>query len=295
MKKFSNLFFLFLIFIFCCSYTFPDKVPDWKNINTYLPSKLEFKKSTVEDFLEICPGAEIYNLENDIKIISSIPDEPNIFREVNAGFRNGTLDWLEFILNKEIQMSEVITLYGFPRFIDSEYSDEIDYYNYDNFNVSTDKDHAIAKSITIFDITDSAYYSKLAESEQNKFFEVFSWLKPGFTSEETFLQEYPDLLPYMERDFDVNTSYTLVEELGGAKHNYKKAVIRFENGLLSWINLVPVNPELNAILKKTKSEPKIEKLNKDYDFYTFDNFVLVVSRKYKRINSIGIVNYDDRF
>lgn len=299
MQNFLSKIYLVLVLIFCCSYIFPDKTPDWKSVNTYLPRKLEFHKSAVEDFLEVCPGAEVYNLDDEIKIISTTPEKTVVFQEVNAGFRNNTLDWLEFVLNKEIEMSEIITVYGFPRFIDSEYSDELDYYNYDTFNVSTNKDHTLAKSITVFNVAETAYkHAKninTTDSEKSKFFEVFAGLRPGFTTEEEFLKKYPDLLPYMEEDFDVNTSYTLIDELGGAKYFYKRAVLRFENGLLSWINLIPVNPELQTFLNNIKEKPKVENLDEDYDFYTFNNFILVVSKKYKKVNSIGIVHYDKRF
>ncbi len=295
MKKFLSVIYFSLVMVFCCSYAFPDKLPDWQDINSYLPDELGFQKSTVDDFLELCPGVEVYNIDKEIKIISTNPKKTDVFREVNVGFRNGTLDWMEFMLNKEIEMSEIITLYGFPRFIDSEYSDELDYYNYDIFNIAANKDHTFAKSITIFDISSSAYEKELAEAKKNLFFEVFPGIRPGMTTEDEFLEDYPDLLPYMEEEFDTNTSYTLVDELNGAKYHYKKAVFKFENGLLSWINLIPVNSDLNNMLSKVKASPEIEKLDENYDFYTFDNFVLVVSRKYKKVNSIGIVSYDERF
>ncbi len=299
MKKFLSTFYLFLAIIFCCSYTFPDETPDWKKINSYLPGNLEFQRTTVEEAMNLCPEVEVYDIDHETKIIGTEPEKTNVFKEVNLGFRSGTLDWIEFVLNKKIEMDELITIYGFPRFIDSDYSDEVDYFNYDTFNISTNKEHTLAKSITIFDIDTSAYENaqnnRVASSAKGKFFQVFPGIKPGVTTEQDFIKDFPNLLPYMEDDFDVNSSYTLTEELAEAQYRYKSAVLRFENGLLTWVSLVPVNPELEPLVNSIKASPEIEKLDDDYDFYVYDNFIFVVSTKYRKVSSIGIVKYDERF
>jgi len=296
MKKFLSLICLSLIAILSCSYTFPDKLPEWKSIETYMPAKLEFHKTTVKDFQSLVPDAEVYDLQSNIKIITTYPDKDTVYEEVNVGFRNNILDWLEFRLNKEVPMSEMVNIYGFPRFIDKEYSEDVDYYNYDNFNIATNKANTFAQSITIFDLSDIVYEnSKTADSGETNFFVVFPNIKPGITTEENFITDYPRLLPYMEEDFDINTIYTLVDELNAAQTKYKKAVLKFENGILSWVNLVPVNPNLQSVTKNITEKPEIEELNDIYDLHIYKNFILVVNREYKKVTNIGLVSYDKRF
>ena len=297
MKKFSCIVYLLLILVFSCSYKFPDKTPDWKELNSYLPEKLEFQRTSIEEFKKFTPGVKVHKLEGDIELINTTPENQDVFREINAGFRNKTLDWVEFILNEKIDMKKFVDIYGFPGVIDTQYSKIMDYYHYETFNISTDKNHDLAQSITIFNIlipNDNLIFPP-CPLEKVGFFKKFHDLKPGVITEEIFIKNYPNLLPYMEDDFDTNSCYTLIEELGDTKNLYKKAFLKFENGLLSWISLVPVNPDLQTMLTTINETYKIEEIDKNYDFYTFNNFVLIVNRETKKINNIGIANYDERF
>ncbi len=296
MKKKFYLINLISILIFSCGYKFPDQLPEWKDINSYSPEKLEFQKTSLKEYRKFAPDSEIFDIDNDIKIINIILDEQDVFNEVNVGFKDEILDWIEFSLNKEIKINEFVSIYGFPRFIDKNYSDIFNYYNYETFNIAVDKNNIFAKSISIFDTAEPTQkkqaQNKGEAAESKSFFQVFPGLKPGLVTEEEFIKEFPDLLPYMEGEFDVNSCYTFIEELGEAKQQYQKAILKFENGLLSWINLIPVNSELEKLLKKTGKSYKTEKLDENYDFYVFDNFVLVVNRAQKKVNSIGVFNYD---
>ena len=297
MKKFFNIAYLCLILVFSCSYKFPDKTPNWKELNSFTLEKLEFQATSVDEAKNLIQGAKVHKLETDIQIINTTPENQEVFREVNLGFRQGTLDWLEFVLNKKIEMSKITDIYGIPGVIDTQYSDLMDYYNYEFFNISTDKNHKMAQSITVFNIPQPEEET-ITPPEPLKnigFFKKFPDLKPGAVTEENFIKDYPDLLPYMEDDFDVNSCYTMVEELEEVKGLYKKAILKFENGLLSWVNLVPANPDLNTILKKINEPYKIEELNEVYAFYTFRNFILVVNKETNKVNNIGLTAYDERF
>lgn len=296
-KAFSTIF-LSLILIFSCSYTFPDKLPDWKEINLYIPEKLEFQKTTIDEFKKLSPNAKLEELGNEIVLLRTTPQKTDIFSEINIGFRHGVLDWVEFLMNKNVEMNEFVSVYGFPKYIDIKYSDTLDYYTYEKFNISTDKRHIFARSINLFGVSGAAYEKNIDEeiTDSNiKFFDVFPCLEQGVTTEREFLNNYPDLLPYMEGEFDTNSIYTLREELEGAGSLYQQVLIKFENGILSWINLVPNNFQLKKMLHKINEPYKVEKVDKDFDFYVFDNFIFVVDKKQNKINSVGLINIDKRF
>lgn len=299
MKKFFSIIYIFLIATFSTACVFPDRLPDWKEISSYSPEHFEFRKTTPEEFTAICPGTEPYAPDGEILIFTARPVNVNNFTEVNVGFRHKSLDWIEFVLNRQVEINDFITLYGFPEYIDTKYSETLDYYNYNNFSVSVDKKHLFARSISVFETSEQVIENNLQNentgSGRKRFFEVFPGLKPGITTEREFSRAYPGLLPYMEGEFDLNSTYTLVEELKGAGHYYRKAILRFENGVLTWINLVPSDEEAINILKYLNKPKNTEKIDNRHDFYVFDNFILTVDNEQEKVNNIGLVNSDGRF
>lgn len=299
MKKYAEILCLLIIATISCAFTFPDNLPDWKKLNSYKAGKLQFQKTKLAEFKRNHPEAKVFEYDKNVKIIATPPQKTDVFKNINVGFREDVLDWLEFELNKKITMQEIISIYGLPYTIDSSHSEDLDYYNYEKFNVATDKKHEFAKSISIFDfgepsVSNVATPKEIVTFSDRTFFSVFPELKPGQSTEEEFIRKFPVLLPYTEENIDTITTYTLVEELGSAKYLYKKAVLRFENGLLSWISLIPDNPDLNAFFARVKDTYKIEKANSHSDFYVYKNFILVVDRNKKTINSIGVINFDKR-
>lgn len=278
-------------------YVFPDKLPQWRGLNTYSLEKMEFQKTTIKEFRTMCPDVEPYDIGNGILIFTVKPVNISDFSEVNVGFRNEVFDWVEFVLDKQFEVGEFTSVYGFPKHIDTKYSETLDYYNYDTFSVAVDKKYFLVRSISVF-----AQKMPGVKSHQNetatgkiKFYEVFPGLKPGITTEREFSKHYPELLPYMEGEYDVNSVYTLVEELEGAEEYYQQAILRFEHGVLVWINLIPTYEESEELLKKYNNPITKEKLNERYDFYIYDNFVFTVDRHQKRVNSIGLVGVNNRF
>lgn len=299
MKKFAEIFCLLIIASISCAFTFPDNVPDLKMLNSYRAGKLQFQKTKLAEFKRNHQEAKVFEYDKNVKIIAITPQKSDVFKNINVGFRDEVLDWLEFELNKKITMQEMISIYGLPNSIDTSHSTDLDYYNYEKFNIATDKKHELAKSISIFNfgepsVSNVAPKKEIVAFSDRTFFGVFPELKPGQSIEEEFVRKFPVLLPYTEENIDTITTYTLVEELGSVKYLYKKAVLRFENGLLSWICLTPANSDLNAFLAKVKDTYKIEKANSHNDFYVYKNFILVVDRDKKIINSIGVINFDKR-
>lgn len=296
MRKFLRVTCLFLVLLLSCACDFPDKLPEWTQVNMYSPEKLRFQETTLRQFKTICPDTEIFEPDSEIAIATTSPSQKGFFELVNVGFRNEKLDWLEFKLGKNIALKEFLSVYGLPKYIDTKYSDESDYYNYGNFSISTDKDRTFARSITIFGFPEMSLVNSLREKipkpEESRFFAVFPWIQPGVTTEREFAQKYPDLLPYMEGEFDTNSTYTMINELEGAAYLYEQALLKFENGLLAWVSLTPHDSGLQDFLEKNKLPYKIEKLNENFDFYIFENFALTVDRHQKSINSIGVVSYN---
>ncbi|OGH99186.1 MAG: hypothetical protein A2104_08550 [Candidatus Melainabacteria bacterium GWF2_32_7] len=273
---------------------FPDNVLDWHNIAGYKLDKLKFGITTVDDFIKLTPDAKPESIDKSIIIINTEPTSNDIYKRIRVGFRDKKLDWIDFGIANKIEMSKIIDLYGKPRNINSNYSKTLDYYDYDFFNIATDKKHTSAKSINIFDIPDLKNHKltvingipSLKDLGKTNFLN----LKPGITLEIDFQAKYPDLEAFKKDKFDKISIYTLDNELGKAKTYYKKVIVVFNSGLLSWINLIPQSLTLQEALKLYGSNYKIEPMNSKYVFYNYTDFVLLVDKAQKKVKNIGIVS-----
>ncbi|MFH0702717.1 MAG: hypothetical protein V2B14_04165 [bacterium] len=289
---------LLILVIFNSACKFPDNTVDWQSINTYQPNKIQFGKTTVDEFKKLCPNSTIEKAGNDIEIFNTEPENKNKddYKKIRVGFKNKKLDWLEFTLNKDkkIEMAKFVRLYDSPRDINTRYSDVLDYYDYVFFNISTDKDHSYAKSITVFEIpkisSEESTIGDQIPDWQNLNTASFLNLKPGYTLETEFNKMYPDLKAYNTDKFDTTSIYTLDKELGRAKLYYKKIILTFNNGLLSWISLVPQNLSLENALKIYGANYTVESIDSKYDFYDFSNFIFVVDKVQQKIINIGIIS-----
>lgn len=124
---------------------------------------------------------------------------------------------------------------------------------------------------------------------KKKFFEEFSYIIPGTTTEDDFLRKNPDLVAYDEDgDPDTNSIYVLQNELKESGYYYDKAILNFENGLLEWVNLIPKNLSIMQFLKTTKNSYKIEDVDAAHQMYDFTSFILIVDKKTKLVQSIGV-------
>lgn len=292
MRKNIKILILFMIILSISGYKFPDNIPDWQNLRNFKLDKFSFGKTTANDFAKLVPEAVPEQAEKGNLIFTAESPDESLYKRVRLGFRNNKLDWVEFALNSSIKMSQIIQIYGKPESINTKYSNILDYYNYGFFNISTDKNHEFAKSINIFEtfllknktaantasLSGVPFWQNLNKSD-------FPDLKPGITLETDFNDKYPGIIRY-KKDKNSNTSIYMFNMKTGI---YKNIIISFNNGLLSWINLTPQKLPLANALKAYGAGYKIEHINKNYDFYDYKNFILVIDKTEKKVVSIGIL------
>ena len=304
MNKIKKIFFILIILILVIinsGCVFPDKLPDLKKLKTYSPEKLDYAQTTLDKFKKSCtkiPDSNIEIYTDGVAIIKLKPAETDTYNLIRVGFKNHKLDWIEFNLAPIVKISKLVSIYGNPTDIDAKYSKDLDYYNYDFFNISADKITQNAKSITYFNkspftLKESNFKKPdIPANKKKKFFEKFKNIEPGITTENDFSSEYPDLIPYIDDKSETNSIYVLSDELGESGYYYDKAVLKFESGLLTWINLIPKNLPISECLKTIKKTYKKENIDSAYELYDFTNYILIVDKKSKMVKSIGLFNRD---
>ena len=291
----SLIIFLFAVMLLNSACTFSDNILDYQDIFGFRLKALGFGKTTIEEFSQLTKSHPQKKVKDYEIFITTAPKEA-IYNRVRVGFKNNKLDWIEYTLTQEINMTKFIELYGKPKDINTSYSQTLDYYDYGFFNISTDKKHKWAKNITLFSLP---IPNITLENTLNLGNKIPAWqylnkvnflnLKPGYTLETDFNGQYPDLKPYQSED-TLKSTYTLERELGKAKSQYKNVILIFNNGLLNWISLTPQDLPLDKAIKVYGADYKVEKLNTKYDFYDFSTFSLVVDKKQKKVVNIGIIN-----
>lgn len=272
---------------------FPDNTLDWQNINGYKPEKLKFGTTTIDDFYELAPDANPEYISKNITVINAEPDNNDIYKKIRVGFKDKKLDWIEFGLIDQVEIAKFTRLYGKPQNINTTYSKKMDYYDYGFFNIATDKKHSYVKSINLFETPDEKLKPVIIDgipSLQDLVKANFLNLKPGLTLETSFNDKYPDLAAQKKNKFDKTSLYILENELGGAKLYYKKIIIVFNNGLLSWINFIPQDFSLEKALKLYGTGYKTEPAGSKCDFYEYANILLLVDRTKKKVIDIGIIS-----
>lgn len=298
MREFLSIIKIFctlFVIIIVCGCKFPDNNLDWQNILNYRLDALKFGETTIENFMKSCPDAKQEQVGRGIDIFNTEAENKYEYKRIRVGFKHKKLDWIEFGLNKDINMFKIVELYGKPHNINKAYSKSLDYYDYGNFNISTDKKHNFAKSINIFEVDNRV--NPIARETIPDLLSLnkvdFLNLKPGITLEAAFNDKYPELPAHKKTKFDAVSSYVLDYELGKARQHYKKAVIVFNSGLLSWINLTPQNLSLDKAIKFYGTDYKIESLNTKYNFYHYKSLVLTVDKAQKKVINIGILSPAD--
>lgn len=300
-KKIFFIFYILLLVIINSGCVFLDKLPDLKKLKAYSPQKINYGQTTLEKFKKNytkIPDSDIEIYTDGVAIIKLKPSETDTYNLIRVGFKNHKLDWIEFNLAPIVKISKLVSIYGSPTDIDTTYSKDLDYFNYDFFNISADKITKNAKSITYFNkspfpLTESnSKKPEITAKNKKKFFEKFVNIEPGITLESDFAAEYPDLIPYIDDKAETNSVYVLSEELGESAYYYDKAVLKFESGLLTWINLIPKKLPIAVCLKTIKKPYKKEIINPAYELYDFSNYILIVDKKSKMVQSIGLFNRD---
>ncbi|MEI8388846.1 MAG: hypothetical protein WCG23_03065 [bacterium] len=299
-NKLLLIIFLILIIIFSSACVFPDKLPELQNLKKYSPEKIEYGHTTLKEFKKIFSKINDSDLEvytGGITIMKLKPCSGDVYSSIRVGFKNNKLDWIEFNLAHNIKISRFVSIYGNSTDINVTDNQDLDYYNYDFFNISSDKISKNAKSITYFNkspfsSTDENSKKIIIPSMRQKFFEKFKNIEPGTTLERDFTSEYPNIIPYQDDNSETNSIYVLSNELGNAGYYYDKAILKFESGLLTWVNLIPKNLPLAECLKIIKKQYKKENIDSFYELYDYTNFVLIVDKKSKLVKSIGLFTRD---
>jgi hypothetical protein len=294
MKKF-RIFCLILTLLAVITFTsackFPDSLPDWKSIKEYRPDLIQFGTTTADDFAALVQSKPDQTI-GDIVFFVTEPPENSFYKKVRVGFKENKLDWIEFTLNDNFQISRFTEVYGKPFHINNTYSNILDYYDYGFFNISTDKQHIYAKAITIFEIPkvlQTIDLGKLIPDWKNLSTANFLGLKPGYSLETDFNSSYPELIPVKAGKNSLSV-YILDRELGKAKSQYRKIELVFNNGLLNWVSLIPQDIYLDQVIKIWGSQYTLESINTKYDLYDFSNTVIVVDKKNKKVVKIGIIS-----
>lgn len=299
--KIILILFILIILLLNSGCVFEDALPELKKLKFYSPEYVEFQKTSADAFKkslsDLKPSdIEVYSDGN--LIIKLKPPVSDVYSSVRVGFKNNLLDWIEFNLANNINISKFVGVYGNPTDINTNASNDLDYYNYEFFNISADKNTKLAKGVTYFSKSpyeDSEALSKNIEipiSRKKKFYEQFINIEPGITTESEFTKDYPNLIPYEENNSVTNSIYVLTDELGDSRYYYDRAILKFESGLLTWINLIPKNLPVSDCLKSINTAYKKENVDALYELYDFSNFILIVDKKSKMVKSIGVFSRD---
>lgn len=295
MKK-LKAFYLMICFLFLnllsVACKFPDNILDLQNIKTYKLDKIKFGQTTIEEFTSLVGVKPDYTIEN-VDIYNTVPVNNVVFKKIRVGFKDKKLDWIEFYLNGDIELATIADIYGKPDNINQSYSKIFDYYDYKFFNISTDKQHKFARTITIFDMPESSHetiidLSSFIPKWQDLKKRNILGLKPGYSLESDFNDLYPDLLSVKNNKTDYSV-YILDKELGKAKSQYESIELVFINGLLNWIYLVPLEINLNQLISLWGKEYQVESISKKHELYDFNGIIAVVNKNNKKVVKIGII------
>ncbi|MDD3150614.1 MAG: hypothetical protein PHV68_07235 [Candidatus Gastranaerophilales bacterium] len=292
LKMLALAFLILFVLILNCSYTFPDKELNWQDIRSFKTEKIKLKNTDLYDFhAKYCPDAPIIKINKNVSIINLDPLNISEFNLVRVGFKNNVLDWVQFSLNKLVKMEDFIKIYGKPIEINSNYNAVSDFYNYGFFNVSTDKNHIFAQTISIFEEWQPHVANTPLDYNLPKFdeFNKVKLLKIGATLQEDFTKLYPDLKPLIEGKNTNEVIYLLNNELITSKLVYEKAILTFKNGCLFSIKLYPKGLYLENIVELYGSPLKYEQINSQYVFYEYEKFICVVDLKENKVINVGIV------
>jgi|GEM_PF-1781752 len=299
MKNFRRIclilaLFFMSILISACKY--PDNVPDWQNIKEYKPALIQFGVTTSDDFASLVQSKADQKI-GDVNIFIAQPPDNNFYKKIRVGFKNNKLDWIEFTLNDNFEISKFIEVYGKPLNINTTYSNILDYYDYSFFNISTDKQHTYAKAFTIFEIPKGLQNKEniidlgnLIPNWESLSTADFLGLKPGYSIEANFNSSYPMLVPVRTDKKSSLSVYIISKELGKAKSQYRKVEFVFNNGLLNWVSLIPQNISLDQVIKVWGSQYTLEHIDTKYDLYDFSSVVAVVDKNSKKVTKIGIIS-----
>jgi len=293
-KKILLFITVIIAIVLLCGCYFPDNVPELSTLKNFSLKNMDFGKTTKTQFLQMFSPQEkvdIQDYDGEISIATLKSQQNKDFGAIRVGFKKNKLDWVEFSLINPVKISKLTPIYGKPTDVNKNSSTTFDYYNYEFFNISVEKQSGNANAITYFENSPlKAKISTHAKTYVVKklFFKKFPDIEPGITTEADFSAKYKDLVPYEETNSQTNSLYVMTDELEEAGGYYESAILKFESGLLTWINLIPRPITANEEVKRLGKNYKLENIDANYQIYDFTDFILVVDRKTNQVKSIGI-------
>jgi len=292
-KIFFIILILIAIFLICGCY-FPDNTPELGRLKNFSLKNLDFGKTTKSQFAQMFSPQEKLDLQEydgDVSIAILNSKKNNEFGQVRVGFVKDKLDWVEFSLLNPVKISKLTTIYGNPTDINRKSNENLDYYNYEFFNISSEKASGIAKAITYFANSPIKEKKKIPlkiYAEKKLFFQKFADIEPGITTESDFSAKYKDLVPYEETNSQTNSLYVMTGEMEEAGGYYESAILKFESGLLTWVNLIPRQITVQQEIARLGKNYKRENIDTNYEIYDYTDFILVVEKPTGLVKSIGI-------
>lgn len=273
MKKFIFL----IIMVLSCQSALADFGSnfDYMNIETESFSPLNFKKTTLAEFKTKYQNFKPINLdENQVMLVSS--PKTGDYSEIRVGFNKNVVEWIEFILKEKADFTSFLSRYGDTTEINQNYNEIYDYYNYDIFNVSVDKQGKYLYSITLFanpkmpeEMTNLD--KKLPDVKNIRNMQTFI---PKEYLEETFSDNFDCLYP--EFNDDGTKTYTVKDNIIS---KYSKAEFIFKDGLLKFLVLYPQNTTFEQIANIYGKNFKIDKTTKNKIIYDYGDFYVLTDLK----------------
>lgn len=257
---------------------------DWKNIYSFDFDKLIFAQTKFDELHRMCPKFVPILADNQELLVSSNPQKN--FSSIRIGFdEKRKLEWIEFIFKKEKNLNGFLSIYGPPQSVDTSYDKDFDYYDYPLFKLCTGKNSEMVYSMVFYEAPE------IPEQIQN-LYKIFPTLnnlnispnlRPGATLETEFTNSFPNIIA--EAKDDEIRVYTLNQNL---LKDYKKAELIFKNGILRFINLVPINITMKEITD-IYGPPKKTTQKNNMTFCEYANFIVTLNKKN---NIIGIGVFD---
>ena len=275
MKKVVLLIFIF----FSCQFAYADLDGnfDYMNMQSEYFSNLKFKKTTLAQIKAKYTHFKLISAEDGQVMLVCRPKNAK-YSEIRVGFNNNTVQWVEFILKEKIDLLGFASRYGDPLDINHDYNEIYDYYNYDFFNVSVDKEGEYLYSITLFDnpkLPDDmiGFEKKLPDIDNLRVLQHFI---PKDYLEETFSDDYDCLYPKFNEDG--TKTYTVKDNVIS---KYSKAEFIFKDGLLKYLILYPHNINFEKITQIYGKNFKIDKTTKNRITYDYGNFCIITDFRNK--------------
>lgn len=237
--------FLFIIYMLISPLAWAglDSHFDYMNIPTENFDNIYFKKSTMADVKAKYPKFVPVKLEDGSSILDYKP-KSGIYSEIRIGFNANTLEWIEFVLKEKQSIDKILSRYGTAAEVNYDYNDIYNYYNYEYFNFSVDKQQQYFYSISVF--ANPKLPDELANFDNelpdlNNLNQIKNFIPKSYP-EEAFGDYYESIYPKFNQDG--SKTYTINNNI---IQKYKKAELIFNDGLLKFLVLYPQNINFTQI------------------------------------------------